>query len=247
MGAPTQKTTKQLLISVVPIPTAIPRITISKLQKHVVLPERGLHAKKPTPSYISRPACRIHISALRPVCSPRPGAFILAFNLSFLGYNSKILIGSQGTFKISFLHSSWDSGWLSIPGRPGAPAAYPQALRVGRASLLQLNPKGRTRHLRTRFPDLAISWTIKLPNENIPIPSQKILTPKLEGYNLKERGTTSHLKANEIPAPSPSSPSQEAQRQCHWQILSPQACTVLCIHTKHSLLQCIRIKIWFVG
>lgn len=72
MGAHTQQAIKQFLISLVSIPTAIPRITISKLQKHVVPPERGLQAKKQMPSYISRPACWSHVSAVRPVCSRRP-------------------------------------------------------------------------------------------------------------------------------------------------------------------------------
>lgn len=60
MGAHTQQAIKQFLTLLVSIPTAIPRITISKLQKHVVPPERGLQAKKQMPSYISRPACWSH-------------------------------------------------------------------------------------------------------------------------------------------------------------------------------------------
>lgn len=90
----------------------------------------------------------IHNSIMCPFCSLRPSSFILALSSSFLGYNSKILTGSQGTFEISSfaapgtLHSWKAQG----PGGPPTsstlwPGLYYSILR---AASLHLKPDSQT-------------------------------------------------------------------------------------------------------
>lgn len=117
-------------------PTAVPRITISKLQKLAALPARDLHAGKQMPRYISRPACRIHIATISPVCSRRPSSFTLASCWSFLGYNSKMLPSSQGTLEMNSCTAPETLGDSTFLEGPEALAAHPQALWVGLALLL---------------------------------------------------------------------------------------------------------------
>lgn len=71
------------------------------------------------------------------VCSPRPSSFIPASCWSFLGYNSKILTSSQGTFKMNSFTAPETLGDSTFLEGPGGLAAHPQALCVGLASLTQ--------------------------------------------------------------------------------------------------------------
>lgn len=118
------------------LPTAIPRITISKLQKRVALPERNLQAKNRMPSYVSRPACRAHTAASSPVCSPKAPSLSLASRWSFLGYNSNRLPSSQGTFKMNSFTAPETLGDSTFLEGPRALAAHPRALCVGLVSRL---------------------------------------------------------------------------------------------------------------
>lgn len=93
----------------------------------------------------------IHISITCPFCSLTPSSFVLALSLSFSSYNSKIVTGSQGTFKISSFTVPRTLGDSIFLESPGAPSAGPQAPHVGLASMTQLNPKGRP--LRISDPD----------------------------------------------------------------------------------------------
>lgn len=91
-----------------------------------------------------------HNSIMCPVCSLRPSSFILALALSFLGYNSKIVTGSQGTFEISSfaapgtLHS-WKAQGPRQPTHKLHTLACPPLLNsILRAGSLHLKPDSQT-------------------------------------------------------------------------------------------------------
>lgn len=125
-------------------PSALPTITNPQLLKHALSAGKGLHAKKQTSrSIILRPA-KMHISVTSPFCSLRPSCFILVLSLSLLGYNSKILAGSQSTFKISsfsVLLGPWVCTSDYIPGRPRGSIRPPTSSSLTWPPLFNLIPR----------------------------------------------------------------------------------------------------------
>lgn len=114
-------------------PTPFPRITHPESLTHAVWAERSLHAKKTNPTICHSEAlpAKIHILVTCPFCSLRTSSFILALSLSFLGYNSKILAGSQSTFEINFFSAPRTLSvyqWFHIPGRPHQLTHKPQCV-----------------------------------------------------------------------------------------------------------------------
>jgi hypothetical protein len=124
-------------------------------------------------------SAKIHLQAClpsshfnhQPLLLSQPPIFHLGIFLSFLGYNSKICTGSQGAFKISSFTDPGALGDSTFLEGPGASAAHPQAHTLAWPPLLTQSQGQGSLHFRPTFPDLPISQTIKLPNENIPITS----------------------------------------------------------------------------
>lgn len=231
-------------------PSAFPRITNPELLEHAVWAKRDLYAKKQKPRcVISQPSLlKFTFQSLVLSALSEPHLSSWRFPCQSWAIIQKYSLVPRALSKLasSQLLGPWvctnDSTFLEGLEAPSAHPEAPVWLGLhystwswGQSSL----------HLRPRFPDLSISWTIKLPNKNIPINLYKKSYPISEWYHLREKDTSNvntilkyslHCHHHHLGKESGNLTNRQQPRHCDVHIVDTQL-----------LSYCVETKLWFIG